>query len=143
MKDLLTEIVLSKAKANLVTAEENFLADARLRQLLKSYGLTKNQTRILAILTQNKTYLSVKQISQLSNIARKSIYQILFNLKEKGLIEKAITTPKKYRVIPLKTILQILHHQKTSQIHDLEKLLCSCCWCIHMKAYKMVSGIIL
>jgi sugar-specific transcriptional regulator TrmB len=95
----------------LLTGEENFLCDAPLRQLLISYGLTKNQARILCILNQNKTHLSVKQISHLSNIARESIYQVLFDLKEKGLIEKAITTPKKYKAIPLKTILQILTKQ--------------------------------
>jgi sugar-specific transcriptional regulator TrmB len=119
---LLTEKSYKQNKTTLLTGEENFLFDAPLRQLLISYGLTKNQARILCILNQNKTHLSVKQISHLSNIARESIYQVLFDLKEKGLIEKAITTPKKYKAIPLKTILQILHHQKTSQIFALEKL---------------------
>lgn len=93
-----------------------------LKHLLKEYGLTKNQSKILATLTQHKKYLTVKQISQLSNLARESIYDILIDLKEKGLIEKKITTPKKYNAIPLKRTLQILHEQKTSQIHNLEIL---------------------
>ncbi|MEJ2271512.1 MAG: helix-turn-helix domain-containing protein, partial [Candidatus Bathyarchaeota archaeon] len=65
---------------------------------------------------------SVKEISQFSKLARETIYKVLPDLKEKGLVEKAVTSPIKYKSIPIKTILQILHQQKIRQIHVLEKL---------------------
>ncbi len=98
------------------------MASNDLVKLFKGYNLTKNQSLILATLIMKSSYLSVKEISQFSNLARETIYKVLSDLKEKGLVQKAITTPKKYKAISLKTILKILHHQKTSQIHALEKL---------------------
>ena len=99
------------------------MENTTLNQLFKGYGLTKNQTKILSTLTQNKNCLNVKQISQLANIARESIYEVLFDLQKKGLVEKTITTPKKYCAIPLKITLNLLHKQKTRQIQELEILI--------------------
>ena len=91
-------------------------------QLFTGYNLTTNQAKVLATLTQNKTCITAKQISQQSNIARESVYLILSDLKEKGLVQKAITNPKKYCIIPLKSALTLLYQQKTKQVHELAKL---------------------
>ena len=91
-------------------------------QLFTGYDLTTNQAKILATLTQNKTCITAKQISQQSNIARESIYLILSDLKKKGLVQKVITNPKKYCIIPLKSALTLLHQQKNKQVHELAKL---------------------
>ena len=95
---------------------------SNLIQLLTGYGLTKNQAKIINTLTQTDNYLNVKQISQTTNIPRESIYNILHNLSEKGLIEKTITKPEKYHTIPLKRILKLLHETKIIKIHKLEAL---------------------
>ncbi len=98
------------------------MASDELFKLFKGYNLTKNQSLILVTLTNKKRYLSANEISKFTKIARETIYKVLSQLKKKGLIQKAITNPKKYKAISLKTILQILHYQKTSQIHALEGL---------------------
>ena len=96
--------------------------ESNLTQLFTGYGLTKNQAKIFTTLNQNKTWLTVKELTQQTNIARESIYSILTKLKEKSLIEKSITKPKKYMAIPLKASLTLLYQQKNQQIHELAKL---------------------
>lgn len=93
-----------------------------LTQLFTGYGLTKNQAIVLATLTQTNCCISAKQISQISNIARESIYGILLNLREKGLIQKSILKPEKYCAIPLKRTILMLHEEKNQEIHTLEEL---------------------
>lgn len=87
-----------------------------------SYGLTKNQTKVLSVLIQNNTCFTVKQISQVSNIARESIYKILLNLREKGLIEKSILKPEKYCSVSLKRVLIILQEEKNREDNKLKEL---------------------
>ena len=91
-------------------------------RLFEGYNLTKNQSIILATLIQENSYLTAKEISKFSNLARETIYKVLLDLKEKGFVQKAITKPKKYCAIPLKNVLQLLHEQKDKQIHELEML---------------------
>lgn len=91
-------------------------------QLFTGYGLTKNQSTVLATLTQSNCCISAKQISQISNIARESIYGILLKLREKGLIQKSILKPEKYCAIPLKRTILMLHEKKEREIHTLEEL---------------------
>ena len=122
MKFLLTEKVLNKTYLNQYWEKTSFLETNNLNKLLTEYGLTKNQAKILTTLIQTNNTLTVKQISQTSNIARESIYDILHKLQEKALIEKIITNPEKYRTIPLKRILKQFHEEKTNQIHNLEEL---------------------
>lgn len=91
-------------------------------ELFKGYNMPKNQSLILTTLAKKNCYLSVKEISEFSKLARETTYKNLSALKEKDLVEKAVTSPIKYKAIPLKTILQILHQQKIKQIHVLEDL---------------------
>lgn len=109
-------------KYNILKKDDNFMESTNLIQLFTDYDLTTNQAKVLATLAQNKTCLTAKQISLQSNIARESIYLILADLKEKGLIQKAITNPNKYCIIPLKSALMLLYQQKTKQIHELAML---------------------
>lgn len=90
--------------------------------LFTGYGLTKNQAKILFALTKTNCYLSVKQISQISNIARETIYKNLLSLREMGFVQKAISKPEKYCTLPLKRILMFLHKKQTEDIHKLEVL---------------------
>jgi sugar-specific transcriptional regulator TrmB len=98
------------------------LDSSNLIKLFTDYGLTRNQAKVLSTLTQNKSCLTAKQISQQSNIARESIYLILPNLTKKGLVQNTISKPKKFSAIPLKSTLSLLYEQKNNQIHELAKL---------------------
>lgn len=94
----------------------------KLIQLFKGYSIPKNQSIILATLTQNKNYLTAKQISQKSKLTREAIYKNLFKLKERGLLQKTITKPKKYCAIPLKSSISLLREEKIQETCELENL---------------------
>ena len=95
---------------------------SKLIQLFTGYGLTKSQAKVLTTLNQTNGTLNVQQISKSSNIARESIYKILLDIKERGLIQQSITKPKKYTSIPLKRILTLLSEEKNEEIRKLEIL---------------------
>jgi sugar-specific transcriptional regulator TrmB len=101
---------------------EQLLETNDLIRLFKGHNLTKNQSIVFATLVQKKSYLTAKEISQFSNLARETIYKVLFDLKEKGLVQKSITKPKKYCSIPLKNALQFFWQAKNHQIHELKIL---------------------
>ena len=93
-----------------------------LHDLLIGYGLTRNNSIVFTALIKNNTGLSAKQISQITYLARETVYKTLTNLEKKGLIEKSIEFPKKYFPIPLKTAMNILHIKKQSQMNELMAL---------------------
>lgn len=95
---------------------------ARLNQLLIAYRLTKNEAKILSALIQSKCYLTVKQISFVSNVARESVYKNLLSLRKRSFIEKEISKPEKYCSIPLRYIIEILHEEKSQELRRLEEL---------------------
>ena len=86
------------------------------------YDLTKNQAKILAGLNQTKNCTSAREVSQITNIPRESIYKILASLREMGLIQKSISNPEKYCSIPLKRMIAVLQQEKTKEFRKLEEL---------------------
>jgi len=86
------------------------------------YGLTRNQSLIFSTLLQNKTSLTTKQISDLSDIARETVYKNLPILNKMGLVEKIICYPVKYESIQLKYAISILSAKKNRAIKKLEEL---------------------
>lgn len=89
-------------------------------QTLMGLGLT---------LLQAKTYLAlaklgsadVKTIAKVSNVARQDVYRVTPKLQKLGLAEKIISTPTKYKAIPLKMGLSILLQQKVEENAKLQE----------------------
>jgi sugar-specific transcriptional regulator TrmB len=98
------------------------LAPNYLENVLIGYGLTKNQSKVISCLINSKESLTAKRISVLTNLARESVYRSLLTLREMDLLEKTIDFPTKYRAIPIKSALYLLHEKKSMQIHELEAL---------------------
>jgi sugar-specific transcriptional regulator TrmB len=64
----------------------------------------------------------VQQISQVSNLARETVYRNLPKLQEQGLVIKAITKPSIFKSIPIEEGFSILLKRKTKQVSELRNL---------------------
>jgi sugar-specific transcriptional regulator TrmB len=64
-------------------------------QILRSFGLTLNESRVFLALTLLGA-ASVKEISKSSNVAREAVYRVLPSLQKLGLVEKEIARPTRF-----------------------------------------------
>ena len=67
--------------------------------ILNDLGLTIMQARAYMALAKSY-FLTVSEISNLSKIQRTDLYSVLKDLEEKGLVEREIAHPIRYRAIP-------------------------------------------
>lgn len=89
-------------------------------ETLAAIGLTSAQTKVyltLASLEEAK----VKIIWKNSGVARQDTYRILTELQEKGLVEKIVAAPTKYKVLPIQEALAILLKHKAHEYKEIEK----------------------
>jgi len=87
-------------------------------QVLMKLGLTFNQSRVFLALDQQKKF-TVKEISKISNVARETVYRIIPELQNLGLVEKEIAAPCKFLSIDFDaaiTSLLNLRQQETNII---------------------------
>ena len=99
--------------------------------MVPNSGSNDEETRVLMRLgltiTQARAYLALcrtgtsppKTISEESRIARPDIYRILDQLKELGLVERAITTPTLFKAIPPQVALSMLLERRVKEISEL------------------------
>lgn len=107
-----------------------YLIKERLREKMM---IAEEYVKILAelglTLTEAKVYMSLlglkiataNLINHRSNVARQEVYRVLSDLEKKGLIEKIIDRPTKFRAIPANNAISILLQRKTEHHHRLRK----------------------
>jgi sugar-specific transcriptional regulator TrmB len=78
---------------------------------LVTLGLSGRQARICLALSTRGTS-TVKEITETTKIARPDTYRALVELENKGLIEKTLANPIKYKILPLPEILSMLLGEK-------------------------------
>ncbi|MCW4015075.1 MAG: hypothetical protein NWF06_01775 [Candidatus Bathyarchaeota archaeon] len=83
-------------------------------------GLTQRQAMVYLCLVTSGTS-TIKTISKGANIARQHIYEIVVSLNELGLVEKALTSPAKFKATPIHVGLSILMEQKNEEYNRLQK----------------------
>ena len=89
-------------------------------QTLSRLGLTNSQAKVyLALLEFEKA--TGKTISKRSKMARQEAYRVLAELQEKGLVEKIIAMPTKFKPIPIKNGISILIERKKNEISKTQK----------------------
>ncbi|MCW4004581.1 MAG: hypothetical protein NWE95_11790 [Candidatus Bathyarchaeota archaeon] len=79
--------------------------------------------------TQAKVYLVMTKVREaeasafwkLVKVCRQDIYRVLHELQKTGLVEKVVTAPSRYRVIPLAEGVSILFQRRKREISDLQK----------------------
>ncbi len=86
-------------------------------QTLFELGLTQTEAKIYITLLCLKC-ASAKAAHEESKVARQEVYRILSDLEEKGLIEKVISKPAKFRPIPSKEVISLLFRRKKE--HNLQ-----------------------
>jgi DNA-binding MarR family transcriptional regulator len=87
-------------------------------EVLNSLGLSLNEARVFLALSQLGTS-TAKAIAEFSEMAREVVYQVMPKLLKKGLVEEAITSPKKFRAIPMKEAYAILVRRKEEENREL------------------------
>lgn len=88
-------------------------------QTLMELGLTLLQAKVYLGLVQTGT-ANVREIAQVSKVARPDVYRILSKLHEFGLIDYVIAKPSLFRAIPTQIALKVLMHHKTQKHKELK-----------------------
>jgi sugar-specific transcriptional regulator TrmB len=87
------------------------LIDEESVQSLSRLGLSTSQVKVyLALLELEKA--TAKTIAKHSKVARQEAYRVLAELQEKGLVEKIIEIPTKFKPIPIEDCIYLLIERK-------------------------------
>lgn len=89
-------------------------------QTLTRLGLTVAQAKAYLTLATLET-ATAKEISYHSDIAREEVYRLLAALQKKGLIERIISSPTRFKAVPIEQGLSILIKRKEKEISEIKK----------------------
>ena len=88
--------------------------------LLTEVGFTKTQTKLyIALLRFEET--DGKMLSEKANIPRQEVYRTLRELEKKGLVERVVSKPYKFRAVPLRYGMQILLTQQAQRFKEIRE----------------------
>ena len=87
---------------------------------LTGLGLKLVQAKVYVALAKSGP-LSVREISVLSKVPRTDLYRILEELEKKGLAERVIATPTKFKATPLVDCINMLLQRRREESLELEK----------------------
>lgn len=87
-------------------------------EILSSLGLTLSEAKVFLSLCELEASTAGK-ISKNSGVAREFVYQVLLKLLKRGLVEVLLTSPKKYRAIPIEEAYAILFERKEEENRKL------------------------
>jgi len=92
--------------------------DEQVSQTLAQLGLSVLETRMYLALCNHQT-LTAKELSILTKTSQPDTYRVLNNIRHKGLIEKTIETPSRFKAVPLDTGITFLLSRKKAEHDDL------------------------
>jgi sugar-specific transcriptional regulator TrmB len=84
-----------------------------------SLGLSSLETKVIMVLAESNS-LTIRQISNNSGIIRTDLYRIIKSLEKKGLVDRIISHPTKYKLIPMEKILDTLLNKKKEEIKIMD-----------------------
>jgi sugar-specific transcriptional regulator TrmB len=89
-------------------------------QLLTQIGFTANQAKIyLSLLKRGE--MDGKSISKSAKVPRPEVYRTIDELQKKGLVEREISTPYKFKATPLDYGLQVLQLQQVQKCREMQE----------------------
>jgi sugar-specific transcriptional regulator TrmB len=88
-------------------------------QTLMQLGLTSCQARIYIALAKSDM-LTSKELSKLTGITQQDVYRVIPSLHERGLIEKILENPVKYRALSIGRAVAILLDRRKHEIRELK-----------------------
>ena len=89
-------------------------------KLLVQIGFTKTQAKLYLTLLRLKES-DANTLSKKTNVPRSAVYRVLDELQKKGIVEKIISAPCKFRATPLKFGLQILLSKRVQQLKQIQE----------------------
>ena len=87
---------------------------------LVNLGITGTQAKICLALVRLGTS-TISEIADASEVARPDTYRAVVELEKKGLIEKIVSTPAKYELLPLPEVLAILIDRRETESQELRE----------------------
>lgn len=92
-----------------------------MRELLKKFGLTKNELTVYLYLTKHGVR-TANEISQGQKIPRTETYPLLSSLKNKGMIKMVYDKPVKFKGLSYVDVLNVLIHDEFKKIDELQSM---------------------
>ncbi len=89
-------------------------------QTLMKLGLTLVQAKAYLAISRLEN-ATIKSISKASNLARQDVYRIMPTLQKIGLVEQIITTPTKYKAVPIKNGISNLLEHRAQEHAELQR----------------------
>jgi sugar-specific transcriptional regulator TrmB len=111
---------------NIIISEKGTLSDKQMLiegeeiQLLMDIGFTKTQAKLYLTLLKLEE-ADGRALSEKANVPRPEVYRTLSELEKKGLVEKEISTPYRFKATPLNFGLQILMSQRAQQFKEVQE----------------------
>lgn len=106
------KVCMMNAKTNLIN-EENIKTLARL-------ALSGTQSKVCLALARIGQS-TIRGIAEASAVGRPDAYRAVVELEKKGLIEKIVSTPTEYELLPLSDVLSILIGQRETESRELQE----------------------
>jgi sugar-specific transcriptional regulator TrmB len=89
-------------------------------KILNKLGLTSSQAKVyISLLKLEKA--NAKTIAEISKVARQEVYRLLVELAEKGLVERIIAVPTRFRAVPIENGLSFLIEERRKELSELQK----------------------
>jgi sugar-specific transcriptional regulator TrmB len=98
---------------------KDMLSDENAAQTLIQLGLTVLEARIYLALCKYGS-LTTRALSELTKTAQPDTYRVLAKLQKKGLVEKRIVKPAKFKAVPADNSLTFLLEKKKTEYDDLK-----------------------
>ncbi len=92
--------------------------DERNIQTLMDLGVNRTQARIYLALIHKGTS-TIRAVADYSGVGRPDTYRAMLELKHEGLIETILSTPTKYKPLPLTEVVSFLLKRKQREISSL------------------------
>jgi sugar-specific transcriptional regulator TrmB len=95
-------------------------------ETIVNLGLTVLQARVYIALSKFGTQTG-RAAAKAAKVAPQDVYRVLDELQEKGLVEKIISKPNRYRAAPVNQGLSMLLHDRNEQTHKLKRAVFEIC----------------
>jgi sugar-specific transcriptional regulator TrmB len=109
-------------------------------QTLMKLGLTLVQAKAYLALSRMEN-ATIKAISKASNLARQDVYRIMPALQRIGLVEQIITTPTKYKAVPIKNGITSLLENRAQEHAELRRNTAQLLSSLHEENVKIAPSV--
>ncbi len=89
--------------------------------LLKDIGMKEYEAKAFAVILQQCRLCSAEQLSRLARIPLTRVYETMGSLQKQGLVTALNTRPKKYRLISIDALSNIIEEKKRLHQHDIDR----------------------